>query len=105
MVGWHHRINGHEFEQALGDSEEQGSLACCSPWGCRESDTTELLNKNKNVAQKAEGGEYKKRVRNVLVRRDKYRRQEKEIQCAQTTNKNWRSKQGKDQKKENLLAA
>ena len=35
MVGWHHRLNGHEFEQALGDSERQGSLACCSPWGPR----------------------------------------------------------------------
>ena len=33
MVGWHHELNGHEFEQALGDSEGQGSLACCSPWG------------------------------------------------------------------------
>ena len=33
MVGWYHQLNGHEFEQALGDSEEQGSLACCSPWG------------------------------------------------------------------------
>ena len=40
MVGWHHPLNGHEFEQTLGDSEEQGSLVCCSPWGCRESDTT-----------------------------------------------------------------
>ena len=35
MVGWHHRLNGHEFEQALGDSEGQGSLACCSSWGRR----------------------------------------------------------------------
>ena len=35
MVGWHHQLNGHEFEQALGDSEGQGSLACCSPWGRR----------------------------------------------------------------------
>ena len=35
MVGWHHRLNGPEFEQAPGDSEGQGSLACCSPWGCR----------------------------------------------------------------------
>ena len=35
MVGWHHRLNGHEFEQTLGDSEGQGSLACCSSWGCR----------------------------------------------------------------------
>ena len=41
MVGWHHR---HEFEQALGDGEGQGSLACCSPWGRKESDTTERLN-------------------------------------------------------------
>ena len=35
MVGWHHRLNGHEFKQTLGDSEGQGSLACCSSWGCR----------------------------------------------------------------------
>ena len=40
MVGWDHRLNGHEFEQALGNSDGQGSLACFSPWGCRESDTT-----------------------------------------------------------------
>ena len=40
MVGWHHRLNGCEFEQHLGDDEEQGSLACCSPWGCKELDTT-----------------------------------------------------------------
>ena len=45
-VGWHHRLNGHEFEQALGDGEGQGSLECCSPWGCKESDTTERLNDN-----------------------------------------------------------
>ena len=41
MVGWHHRLNGHESEQTLGDSEGQGSLACCSPWGHKELDTTE----------------------------------------------------------------
>ena len=41
MVGWHHRFNGHDFEQAPGDGEVQGSLACCSPWDCKESDTTE----------------------------------------------------------------
>ena len=40
MVGWHHRLDGHEFEQALGDSEGLGSLECCSPWGCKESDKT-----------------------------------------------------------------
>ena len=46
MIGWHHQLNGHEFEQAPRDSEGQGSLACCSPWGRKESDTTERLNKN-----------------------------------------------------------
>ena len=44
MVGWHHRFDGHEFEQALGIGDGQGSLACCSPWGRKESDTTEWLN-------------------------------------------------------------
>ena len=37
MVGWYHWLNGHEFEQTLGDSGGQGRLACCSPWGCKES--------------------------------------------------------------------
>ena len=40
MVGWHHRFNGDEFEQTPGDGEGQGSLACCSPWGHNELDTT-----------------------------------------------------------------
>ena len=44
MVGCHHRLNGHEFEQAPGDGEGQGSLECCSPWGCKELGTTERLN-------------------------------------------------------------
>ena len=44
MVGWHHQLNGHEFEQALGDGEGQGSLACCSPWGRKQSDMTEQRN-------------------------------------------------------------
>ena len=44
MVGWHHWLNGHEFEQTPGDSEEKGSLACFSPWGHEESDMTEQLN-------------------------------------------------------------
>ena len=43
MIGWHHWLNGHEFEQALGVGDGQGSLACCSPWGCKKSDTTERL--------------------------------------------------------------
>ena len=45
MVGWHHRLNGHEFGQTHGDGEEQGGLVCYSPWGLKESDTTEWLNK------------------------------------------------------------
>ena len=44
MVGWHHRLNGHEFEQAPGVRDGQGSLVCYSPWGGKESDTTEQLN-------------------------------------------------------------
>ena len=44
MVGWHHPLKGHEFEQAPVDSEGQGRLACCSPWGHKESDMTEGLN-------------------------------------------------------------
>ena len=43
MVGWHHQLKGHEFEQAWGEGEGQGSLVCCSPWGCKELDTTEQL--------------------------------------------------------------
>ena len=50
MVGWHHQLNRHEFEQAPGDSEGQGSLACCSPWGHKESDTTEQVNNKNNMA-------------------------------------------------------
>ena len=44
MAGWHHRLNGHEFEQTPGDNEGQKSLACCSPWSHKELDTTEQLN-------------------------------------------------------------
>ena len=44
MVGWHHQLDGHEFEQAPGGGDRQGSLECCSLWGCKESDTTEQLN-------------------------------------------------------------
>ena len=44
MVGWHHRLDGHEFQQAPEVGDGQGGLECCSPWGCKESDTTERLN-------------------------------------------------------------
>ena len=46
MVGWHQQLNGHEFEQTIGDSEGQGGLVCCSPWGRRESAATQRLNSN-----------------------------------------------------------
>ena len=49
MVGWHHRLSGHEFEQTPGNDEGQGSLACCSPWSCKELDTTEQLNNNTSM--------------------------------------------------------
>ena len=44
MIGWHHQLDGHKSEQALGVGEEQGSLACYSPWGRKELDMTEQLN-------------------------------------------------------------
>ena len=50
MVGWHHQLNGYEFEQAPGDGEGQGSLECCSPWGHKEWDMTEWLNTNNKVS-------------------------------------------------------
>ena len=50
MVGWHHRLNGHEFEQVPGDGGGQGNLACCSTRGCKESDTTEELSNSGNQA-------------------------------------------------------
>ena len=43
MFGWHHQVDGHEFEEALGVGDGQGSLACCNSWGCKESDTTDRL--------------------------------------------------------------
>ena len=44
MAGWHHQLNGHEFESTLGAGDGQGGLACCGLWGCKESDVTERLN-------------------------------------------------------------
>ena len=55
MVGWHYRLNGHEFEQTL--SEGQGSLACCSPWGHKELDTTERLNNKEDAVGKNKGSD------------------------------------------------
>ena len=50
MVGWYHQLGGHEFEQALGDGEGQGSLVCCGSWGRKELDMTEWLNRNNTLA-------------------------------------------------------
>ena len=52
MVGWHHRLNGHEFELAPGDPDGQGGLACCSSWGRKESDRTKQLNNDNNPGLK-----------------------------------------------------
>ena len=53
MIGWHHHLAGHDFEQALGDAEGQGSLVCRSQWGCKELDMTEQLNNNNNTFHKS----------------------------------------------------
>ena len=50
MVGWHHRPDGHEFKQTLGEGDGQGGLVCCSLWGHKESDTTEQLNNRPSPA-------------------------------------------------------
>ena len=52
MVAWHHRLNGHEFEQVLGVGNGQGNLACCSPGSCKELDMTERLKNNKGCMVK-----------------------------------------------------
>ena len=51
MAGWHHQYNGHEPGQAAGDGKGQGDLKCCSPWGLKESDTTDQLNNNSNMRE------------------------------------------------------
>ena len=59
MVGWHLRHSGREFVQTPGVGEGQGSLACCSPWGHKESDMTELLNNNDSWNKLGPNGQYK----------------------------------------------
>ena len=56
MVGWHHQLNRHDFEQAPGDGQGQGKVACWSPWGCKEVDMTEWVNNNKNICLGSPGG-------------------------------------------------
>ena len=59
IVEWHHQLKGHEFEQVLGAGDAQGSLACCSLWGHKESDTAERLN-NKNITLQITGNKGEK---------------------------------------------
>ena len=61
MVGWHHQLNGHGYEQALGGGEGHGGLACCSPWGHKESDMTEQLNWTEVIFHRKEEQETGKR--------------------------------------------
>ena len=60
MFGWYHWLKGHEFEQTLGDGEGLGSLACCSPWGRKESDMTEWLNNKKSISSSPSSGSTEK---------------------------------------------
>ena len=53
MVGWYHRLNGRKFAQTPGDNEGQGSLACCNPWGGKESQTTERPNNSNPIHEDA----------------------------------------------------
>ena len=69
MVGWHHPLGGHELGQTLGDSEGQGGLVCCSPWGCKESDTAELLNWNRIGSLRIKGSGDGRRWREQLTQR------------------------------------
>ena len=59
MDGWHYQLNGHEFEQTLGDGEGQENLPCCCPWGHKESDTNERLNTTTLICSGQLGQVYK----------------------------------------------
>ena len=72
MVGWHHQLNGYEFEQTPGDSEGQGTLACCSPWSHKESDMTEQLNNNKYLHIHWEKKEGRQTHRYMYLRTDTF---------------------------------
>ena len=66
MVRWHHRYDGHELAQVLGVGDEQGSLACCSPWGHKESDMTEQMNLTKpNLGNPIDRGAWQVTVHGV----------------------------------------
>ena len=73
MVGWHHRLNGHELEQTLGDSGGQGSLVCCHSWGRKESDMTEQLNNNKGGKEIEENEELGPLMSSLQMRKQRLR--------------------------------
>ena len=66
MVGWHHQLNGHEFEQVLGTGDGQGGQVCCSPWGHKELDTTDLLNSEQQVGTGAQRCLLWRKIKNIL---------------------------------------
>ena len=66
MVGWHHRLNEHEFEQALGVGDGQGGLGCCSPWGLKESDMTERLNNDRWYSGEESAGQRRRLKKHVF---------------------------------------
>ena len=68
MVGWHQRLDGHKFEQTLGDGEGQGGLTCCSPWGHKESDMTERLNDSNTESLAAQTGKRLPAMQETRVR-------------------------------------
>ena len=70
LVGWHCWLNGHKFEQILGDSEGQGSLECCSPWGHKVSDNTGKLNKNKKKKRWDELGHWDQHINTTMYNID-----------------------------------
>ena len=69
MVGWHHRLSAHEFEWTPGVDDGQGGLVCCSPWGCKESDTTERLNWTELNTKTLESGAEKSLLQDYARRR------------------------------------
>ena len=74
MVGWHHSLDGHEFEKALRVGDGQGSLACCRPWGCKESDRTKLLSRTEQ--QRSSKVKKKKKKKKKKKRQFKKKRKE-----------------------------
>ena len=79
MIGWHHRLNGHESEQTPGDSERQGSLEPCSTWGHKELDTNELL--NNNLQNSVLEGCPQERVSDFLMSKEKRQISKEAISC------------------------